>query len=120
MHLARVVDVHDGDTAHLDIELAPGIVATAYDLTGKEVLSTRIYGINAPELKMPDRKTDNPAGIAARDYAMTLLLPGMLLGLTRHGWDKYGGRVDASITLPDGRDFAAIMLASGHAVVMKG
>ncbi len=37
-----------------------------------------------------------------------------------HSWDKYGGRWDGTLTLPDGSDFAALMLASGNAVAMAG
>jgi endonuclease YncB( thermonuclease family) len=39
--------------------------------------------------------------------------------VTSHGWDKFGGRFDGSITLADGRDFAQVMLSTGHARVMK-
>lgn len=31
---------------------------------------------------------------------------------------KYGGRFDGTVTLADGRDFAAVMVATGHAVPM--
>jgi endonuclease YncB( thermonuclease family) len=109
---ARVVEVHDGDTIDLDIDLGFDhmIVARGWDDSAR--LSCRIYGINAPELK-------TTAGNAARDFAQTLLKPGDLCKVTSHGWDKFGGRFDGSITLADGRDFAQVMLSTGHARVMK-
>lgn len=106
---ARVLDVHDGDTCHLDVDLGFGITATAYTVTGHPRLSCRVWGINAPEL-------DTDAGKAARDYARTLLTPGLLVEVLSHGFDKYGGRFDGQITLPDGRDFGQTMIAAGHAV----
>ena len=72
-------------------------------------IACRVYGINAPELS-----TD--AGKVARDYALTLIAPGGKVTVLSHGWDKYGGRFDGTITLADGRDFATEMLNSGHAV----
>lgn len=72
-------------------------------------MSCRVYGINAPELR-----TD--AGKASLAYAQTILHPGDLCTVLSHGWDKYGGRFDGSITLPDGRDYAQVMLDSGQAV----
>jgi endonuclease YncB( thermonuclease family) len=41
---AAVADWHDGDTAHLDVDLGFGLVLS---------LACRCYGINAPELSAP-------------------------------------------------------------------
>jgi len=96
-----VVDhVHDGDT--IDVRLDAGFDLTIY-------ARVRVYGINAPELT-----TD--AGKQARDYAQQLLPAGAAVRVVSHGWDKYGGRVDGDIALPDGSDFGQQMLATGHAV----
>jgi endonuclease YncB( thermonuclease family) len=48
-----------------------------------------------------------------------LLKPGDICKVSSHGWDKFGGRFDGTIKMPDGRDFAKVMLESGHAVVLK-
>ena len=48
--------------------------------------------------------------------AETLLPPGTLCTVVSHGWDKYGGRFDGSITLPDGSDFGERMITAGQAV----
>ena len=97
---AVVFDVHDGDTATLVIDLG-------WDLTLKG--HCRVFGINAPEL-------NTQAGKAAHDYAEVLLPLGTVVRVVSHSWDKYGGRFDGTITLPDGRDFADLMVASGNAI----
>ena len=108
---ARVVSVHDGDTATLDIDLGFDHLISGLDLDGRTRMSCRIYGINAPEL-------GTQAGKDALAYALTLLWPGLRVTVLSHGYDKFGGRFDGAVTLPDGSDFAAKMLDSGHAVVM--
>ena len=67
-------------------------------------------------VKTPQSVAD--AGKAAHAYALTLCPPGTKVTVVSHGWDKYGGRFDGSLTLPDGTDFATLMLAAGQAVVM--
>jgi len=108
---AIVRDWHDGDTAHLDLDLGFGFELRAHNLDGKPRLSARVYGINAPELS-------TKAGKTALAYAQKLCPAETAVTVTSHGWDKYGGRFDATITLPDGKDFGAAMLAAGHAVVL--
>ena len=110
---ARILDWHDGDTCHLDIDVGFAHRVVGYNLDGSAGLSCRIYGINAPELG-----TD--AGNAALAHAKLIAPAGSMVQVTSHSWDKYGGRFDGSITLPDGSDFAAHMLADGFAVVMGG
>ena len=108
-----IVDLaHDGDTVNVRLDVG-------FDLT--VYARCRILGINAPELS-----TD--AGKTARDFAQTVLPSGTLVHVISHGWDKYGGRIDAEIQLDtayvyDGvpyTDFAKLMLASGNAVVYTG
>lgn len=97
-----VVSLHDGDTLTIALDLGFGITFTG--------ASCRVYGINAPELA-------TPAGKAALAYAQTVLHPGDRVTVISHGWDKYGGRYDGSVTLANGDDFATDMLNAGHAVV---
>lgn len=106
-----VRDWHDGDTCHVDLDLGFGLVLEAYSLDGTPLNSCRIYGINAPELS-------TQAGKDAAAFVRTLCPGGTHVTVVSHGWDKYGGRFDGTITLPDGRDIATVMLATGHAVVM--
>jgi endonuclease YncB( thermonuclease family) len=107
-----VLSVHDGDTMTVTMRAASDVgfgVTLAANLT----YPIRIYGINAPELS-------TQAGKDALAYALTLVKPGDSVTVLSHSWDKYAPRVDGSITLPDGRDFAQLMLDSGNAVPMKG
>lgn len=106
-------DWHDGDTCHVDIDLGFANYELSHDLDGKPILSCRIFGINAPELSTADGKT-------ALAYAEQICPPGTRVTVTSHNWDKYGGRFDGSITLPDGTDFGTLMLQSGHAVPQAG
>jgi len=99
---ATVVSIHDGDTITLAIDLG-------FDITATE--RCRVFGINAPELS-------TQAGKDAVAYARTVIKFADRCTVISHGWDKYGGRFDGTITFPDGRDFAQLMLDSGHAIPM--
>lgn len=99
---ATVKSWHDGDTGRLNIDLG-----WAIHLDGDP--ACRVFGINAPELN-----TD--AGKAALAHILALCPIGTAVTVISHGWDKYGGRFDGSIALPDGRDLAATMVADGFAV----
>lgn len=110
---ARVVDVHDGDTIALDIDLGFDHFICGLDFDLNTRLSCRVLGINAPELS-------TAAGKTALAFAKTLLHVGDRVTVTSRGWDKYGGRFDGIITLPDGRDFAKAMLDGGQAKPYNG
>lgn len=115
---ARCVEVHDGDTIYFDIDLGFGIVVSGLGFgDGEPALHCRAYGINAPELRVGGQP--NPAGLAALAFAHTLIMVDDVVELRSHGWDKFSGRYDAEIKLPDGSDFSTRMLAAGHAVPFK-
>jgi endonuclease YncB( thermonuclease family) len=102
-----VIDlVHDGDTVHAKLDVG-------FDLT--VYTRIRIDGINAPELS-------TQAGKDARDFAKALLASGdaVEVEVVSFGWDKYGGRIDGSMKMPDGRDFAQVTLDSAHAKPCTG
>lgn len=94
---------------HLTTDLGFDHIIRGQDFQGRTRLSCRVYGINAPELS-----TD--AGKASAAYAKGLLPVGSLVKLISHGWDKYGGRYDGDITLPNGDDFGIAMILAGMAV----
>lgn len=123
-YAAQVVNIHDGDTIDVDVALVKaGRLKEDRDLGFNvhrcpagvvlERQSVRFYGCNAPELNTPEGK-------AARDFLCTLITVGDTVTLLSHGWDKYGGRIDGQITLADGRDLVATMIAAGHAVAWDG
>lgn len=100
---ARVVQIHDGDTVTVDADLGWHIALRQ---------PVRIQHIDAPELATPEGK-------AALAFAITFIRMGDDVTLTSSGLDKYG-RTLGAITLADGRDFATIMLAAGHARAYEG
>jgi endonuclease YncB( thermonuclease family) len=109
-----VRDWHDGDTCHLDLDLGFGFALLAYNpITGKPIISCRSFGINAPELK------SGTAGHEALVFANEIAPAGTLVTVTSHGWDKYGGRFDGQLLLPNGDDFSARMVEAGQAKVAK-
>jgi endonuclease YncB( thermonuclease family) len=105
-----VTSEHDGDTVWIALDFGFGVTFTG--------ASCRVVGMNAPELKTPDGKP-NPAGEESLAFAQTLVHVGDQVTVFSKGWDNYGGRYDGTITLPDGRDFAAVMIQSGHAVAKR-
>jgi endonuclease YncB( thermonuclease family) len=99
---AEVVEVVDGDTIKVIIDLGWKISLNT---------SIRIEGINAPEMG-----TIN--GSLAKNFAETLVEQGEEIEILSRRLDKYG-RSQGKVTLPDGRDFAQVMVESGHAVTMN-
>lgn len=101
---ATVTSEHDGDTFTTAVDLGFGITVT---------LNCRLYGANAPELS-------TQAGQDALVALRALLPVGTVVTVESVSWDKYGGRYDGKVTLPSGADLAAVMIAGGYAVPMKG
>ncbi len=102
---ALVVRVIDGDTVILDVDLGFS--------TWLRHQSFRLLGINARE------KSD--AGGGAAKTNLTLMLPaGMTVILTSVKNDKYGGRYDAHLRLPDGRDLGTTLVQEGWAAPWTG
>lgn len=99
--------IEDGDTVYVGL-VVDHDVGFDLHLAARIYARVRVLGINSPELSTAEGK-------AARAYAEVLLPVGTTVQVLSQHWDKYGGRVDGSITLPDGRDYGQVMLASGHA-----
>lgn len=106
--------VTDGDTVH--VELDEGRRRYSY-------VTLRVLGINAPD-------KDRPDAMAAATTFAAHLVAGYPCGVQLRKADKYGERYDATLTvyIRDSKatsgwrahDFAAEMLASGHAVPYDG
>lgn len=120
---AELAPAHDGDTISLDVTLGPHARNHDYgfhiytDAAGYLHLHSnfRVLGENAPELA-------TPAGKVAAEFVQQLLPPGteVTVTTTKSPEDKYGGRFDATVTLPDGRDLAAVEIAAGVALPWDG
>lgn len=97
---AKVLDVVDGDTIRLQLDLGWRITYTA---------RVRIAGINAPEMKTPE-------GLQAKQHAQTLLQPGDEVTFLSKGFDKYGRPLGHLIFGGfAARDFADEMVLHGYA-----
>jgi endonuclease YncB( thermonuclease family) len=107
-----VDNVHDGDTVYVKLDVG-------FDLT--VYARCRIAGINAPELSTAEGKI-------AREFASKALPVGTEVMVTSQGWDKYGGRIDAVLTLVHPMvymgltytNFGLLMLEAGQAVKYDG
>ena len=100
---ATVLDVHDADTLKINADLGWHITLTT---------SIRLDGVDAPELA-----TD--AGKVAQQFVAGLLAVGTVVTVVSHSLDKYG-RILGTVSLPDGRDLSAVLIAAGHGVEYHG
>lgn len=101
---AEVLDVHDGDTCHLDIDLGLHVRVSAH---------VRLAHINAPELHEAN-------GMRAQERLAELLGDGPLVVRTiRDRTEKYG-RWLAEIVNNSGVDVGAQLLAEDLAVTYEG
>jgi endonuclease YncB( thermonuclease family) len=110
-YYAIVRGVHDGDTVTVDLDQGLN--------EWRHKLSMRLYGCNARELSQP-------GGPEARDNLAALLPVGTQVVVHSHkvdrdlSPDKYGGRYDAEITLPDGRDLVTLLIEEEWAAAWDG
>lgn len=108
---AKVVSVVDGDTIKVDANTWPGETKHT---------NVRLLGMDAPEIFRPNCAAERRKGEAARAYAEKIIGGSGQVWLINVKYDKYGGRVAASIRLANGRDFAREMIAAGHARPYRG
>ena len=112
-YAGTVVRVVHGDSVVVSV--------AAWASTPFDPISVRIAGIDTPESRKPPAKCvkEVALGKAASAYAKTLVKPGDAVTIGYRGRDKFM-RIDADLTMPDGRDFATVMLASGKAFPYAG
>lgn len=96
---AEVVEVYDGDTVRLILDLG-------WNVKYGPALC-RLRGIDAPELHAE-------GGKASRDYARTLCPHGGTVTFVSHELGKFG-RPLGDVTLSDGTDMGTVMKEAGHA-----
>lgn len=105
VYWARIVRYIDGDTVLLDIDLGHYVWVR---------LSCRLFGINA-------RERSAPGGAEAAAHLANLLPPvGGSVVIRSVAVDKYSGRFDGQLQLPDGRDAGEAMVADGYAALWDG
>jgi endonuclease YncB( thermonuclease family) len=119
-----VRDNHDGDTCGVDLDMGFGMAALTRSVyNGKRLLTCRLYGLDAPELRVrvAGVLVENADGAAARDYLAALIPPGTPVKVLSHLWDREGGRFDGELErVADGLNVNADMVASGHAKAWDG
>ena len=102
---ATVRNVHDGDTIYADLDQGLGI--------WNRNIGLRLAGINARELS-------EPGGKEARDVVAAMLPVGTVVDIVSLGWDKFAGRIDADVTLFDGRNLGAVLVEKQWAATWDG
>ncbi len=109
---AKVVRVLDGDTVEVKARPWVDLEVTTF---------VRVAGIDTPEkgwrAKCP---AERELGERASLLAQKLMPLGATLRLLEVQKGKYAGRVVASVILPDGRDYASILIDEGLAYPYEG
>jgi micrococcal nuclease len=109
-HYATITKVIDGDSLNVHV---PRWV----NYTPIGDVELRVYGIDTPETNRGRAKCPQEIqkGKKAHAYVQSLLKPGDQIRFTPVSKDKYF-RIDAHVTLPDGRDLGQLLLDQGLAV----
>ncbi len=107
---ARVDYIFDGDTFSAQVALSPDVAVT---------VRVRLINIDTPEMngKCPYEKQ---MANRARNVLSALLPRGTVVELDNIKDDKYLGRINANVFLPDGRDVGLILIDSGLGRPYKG
>ena len=92
--------VIDGDTFAATVKLENDVRIS---------VRVRILGIDAPEIH-GECESEIELAQQARDKLAQLLPEGSVIHLSEIKDDKYLGRIDANVKLPDGRDVGATMV----------
>lgn len=108
VYQATVVNAVDGDTLRVKVDGWPAPFTP---------IDVRVYGVDTPEHRMPPAQAacEVELGQRAADYAKSLIKPGDVVRVTWVGRREKWGRLLATVTLPDGRDWAQTMVAGGYA-----
>lgn len=107
---AQVVRVIDGDTVTVHVFPWPGVIVET---------RIRLLGVDTPELRGKCEEEKAKAR-AAKKLVAELLPVGSRVQIRKVKQDKYAGRHDAEIWLPDGRSVTQILVAEGAARFYNG
>lgn len=111
---ANVISVHDGDTFDSMLDIGWGIVLRP---RGKKMTKAggggtiRVVAADGSPYDAPELTTIR--GKTAAAFAQTLVGPGTWVEVVSYGLDDFG-RTLGAVTLPDGRDWAAVMTEAGY------
>lgn len=97
--------VYDGDTVYSELCFLPSPLKN---------VSIRLVGIDTPEIRTTCA-SEKALGYQAKAYLESLLAEQTEILVKNVDWDKYGGRIDGDIILPNGDSVSALMIKSGLA-----
>ena len=100
---ARVDYIFDGDTFSAQVMLEQDIEIT---------VRVRLINIDTPEMN-GKCNAEKIMAKSAKDLLMTLIPRGTIVELDNIKDDKYLGRINANVFLPDGRDVGLILIDAG-------
>ena len=101
---ATVDYVYDGDT----------FAAVAHVDDGTDVdVRVRLINVDTPEMN-GQCESETKRANAARERLMQLVPRGTVVELKNIKDDKYVGRIDANVILPDGRDAGRVLINEKH------
>jgi endonuclease YncB( thermonuclease family) len=107
-----VKTIHDGDTFIMEyIDLGWGMKIYPIDSGAPGYCSIRVTLPDGGWYDAPETE-DKARNKLAVDYIKTLIPPGTWVKIKSYGFSA--GRTLASVTLPDGRDLATLMIEAGH------
>lgn len=108
----KVIRVIDGDTVVVEAPWIP--------IELKQEISIRILGIDTPEKGgRAQCAKEAKLGADATAFAKTVIKPGQIVQVNLIQWDKFGGRVNATISV-NGEDFAQMQIDRGLARPYNG
>lgn len=107
---ARVDYIFDGDTFSAQVALSPDVDVT---------VRVRLINIDTPEMNGKCAYEKQMAN-RARNVLSALIPRGTVVELDNIKDDKYLGRINANVFLPDGRDVGLILIDSGLGRPYKG
>ena len=107
---ARVDYIFDGDTFSAQVALDKDVNVT---------VRVRLINIDPPEMN-GKCAMEKQMAVRARDVLSALIPRGTVVELDNIKDDKYLGRINANVFLPDGRDVGLILVDSGLGRPYKG
>lgn len=107
---ARVDYIFDGDTFSVQVALDSDVYVT---------VRVRLINIDTPEMN-GKCLAEKQMATRARDVLSALIPRGTVVELDNIKDDKYLGRINANVFLPDGRDVGLILIDSGLGRPYKG
>ncbi len=107
---ARVDYIFDGGTFSAQVQLEQDVNVT---------VRVRLINIDTPEMN-GQCQYEKQMAVRARDVLAALIPRGTVVELDNIKDDKYLGRINANVFLPDGRDVGLILIDSGLGRPYKG